>query len=1200
MGSGEGNISDAYFGVGPIVSDDGGLNWRVEAAPANTAWFFALALDPADPERALAGTSLGLLRRQPRNTGAAGLPLVLPQSYFVRYDAQAGSYSVNYWAPEGTGAFRVQAAGALTWPPDATLVPFVLAGEPWLLRYQRHASVAPQALAGHWETFRIAGDGLLQARAVGDWSPNSTLMTFELGGTPHLLRYIAVTGFASLLRALNDGSFDNVWLNRQWDAGITQLVAFVLGGVPHFIVYPLPAPPAAPGSAMLRAWSGTGEPFDVWPQAQVLGVNLTFTAVDLLGVPFLLLYDPTSGDLRVARVERDGRLAFVDQAHQTWATGLTLTAFLLGRQPRVLAYDSATGLLTVYTFDPEGVPVRLWTTRWGTDLRFAPFAMGYEWVSAPVPSHTTARDATIQRRASSVVAARRDEQSVFYAAFWGGGIYRSGDGGVTWARVGTNTPGAQGTAGTNDPFAGIGRVSLAVQASAPAVVYAQLQNGQVWRYEAGGSTPLARKWERINDEPPNYTGTQGDYDLVIAVAPDNVNRIYLGGCGVQASVGPAAQWSGAIYRAEVTVNSVLPSKMAPLYLGAATHADVHALAFTPGNPNALWAGTDGGLFFSSSAALEFTPGNQVVLSTLFAARNTGLATMTANALAQHPIQDAIVFESTQDNGLERYTGSAAWKLGFVFGDSGRVLVSQDPAANGQLVLASYARNELQRSTDGGNTSGPTITIALAAGDGVAFYAPLVAAPPSANMFLRVAFGTRRPWVSDNFGADGSWNALGAVLGNTRDFNISALAFSADGLTLYVGLSNGQVYRYVDAGVPAGWGAGVRIDQAAGGALPAWANVPITSLTLDPNNAVGLFATLGGDLTAQLNGWQRVWYYDGGPDAWVSRSGLAGGGARSLLNVQANAMAARSIPGPATQLFVGADVGVWKSDDGGVNWDPFGTALPEAAVVDLTLMPVRNLITTTPPSPIAAPALLRAATHGRGAYEYVLDTAARHLRPVQLYLRCSILDRGLYPVQDGAADPTNPAHVVTHRDGTAFAVLEPFGGGDRDMFRLPAVITFTEFAEMRGDNREVEINSRLRVYIEVNNRGIVPADKVRVSLLLSRRVDANLPVMPVNDAGTLAAPPDLPANYEQQVQADQFVVSADWNTVAILSLDDLRAGFPEIASVDLPADTLRQTGVYCLLAIVHNPDNPFASNERNVDRLTIDDSQVAMGYLFATP
>jgi hypothetical protein len=76
VGSGEGDGA-AYFGVGPIVTSNGGANppaWTTEqAAPgspslAGTA-FYALAVDPANPERVVAGTRSGVYRREPNGTG---------------------------------------------------------------------------------------------------------------------------------------------------------------------------------------------------------------------------------------------------------------------------------------------------------------------------------------------------------------------------------------------------------------------------------------------------------------------------------------------------------------------------------------------------------------------------------------------------------------------------------------------------------------------------------------------------------------------------------------------------------------------------------------------------------------------------------------------------------------------------------------------------------------------------------------------------------------------------------------------------------------------------------------------------------------------------------------------------------------------------------------------------------------------------
>ena len=54
------------------------------------------------------------------------------------------------------------------------------------------------------------------------------------------------------------------------------------------------------------------------------------------------------------------------------------------------------------------------------------------------------------------------------------------------------------------------------------------------------------------------------------------------------------------------------------------------------------------------------------------------------------------------------------------------------------------------------------------------------------------------------------------------------------------------------------------------------------------------------------------------------------------------------------MYAGADVGVWHSADGGVNWAPLQNGLPDAPVFDLQIHPTQRR--------------LRVATHGRGVYE----------------------------------------------------------------------------------------------------------------------------------------------------------------------------------------------------------------------------------------
>ena len=65
---------------------------------------------------------------------------------------------------------------------------------------------------------------------------------------------------------------------------------------------------------------------------------------------------------------------------------------------------------------------------------------------------------------------------------------------------------------------------------------------------------------------------------------------------------------------------------------------------------------------------------------------------------------------------------------------------------------------------------------------------------------------------------------------------------------------------------------------------------------------------------------------------------------------------------ANTLFVGTDIGVWYTYDGGANWAKFGNTLPNVVVYDIDIDPGDRLI---------------AATHGRGMWltSSILSTTA---------------------------------------------------------------------------------------------------------------------------------------------------------------------------------------------------------------------------------
>ena len=111
---------------------------------------------------------------------------------------------------------------------------------------------------------------------------------------------------------------------------------------------------------------------------------------------------------------------------------------------------------------------------------------------------------------------------------------------------------------------------------------------------------------------------------------------------------------------------------------------------------------------------------------------------------------------------------------------------------------------------------------------------------------------------------------------------------------------------------------------------------------------------------------------GGSWTWADVSGTD---PNRLPDAPANAL--QIDPTAPDTMYVGTDVGVWATTDGGVNWHLFGNGLPNVDVYDLKLhAPTR---------------LLRAATHGRGLWEYQLDGAGT--ADVRLVIRDHVMDTG---------------------------------------------------------------------------------------------------------------------------------------------------------------------------------------------------------------
>ena len=108
------------------------------------------------------------------------------------------------------------------------------------------------------------------------------------------------------------------------------------------------------------------------------------------------------------------------------------------------------------------------------------------------------------------------------------------------------------------------------------------------------------------------------------------------------------------------------------------------------------------------------------------------------------------------------------------------------------------------------------------------------------------------------------------------------------------------------------------------------------------------------------------------------------------------------------------------------------------------------------------------------------------------------------------------------------------------YQYPAgSLDFRQFVDASDDAQGVVTHATgtvtTRVHVQVHNRGLLPANGVRVMLLLAKATAVPLP---------------LPAAYAASVQTGTPIHAGGWDTLGIAMLDDLRAGFPKIASFDL--------------------------------------------------
>ncbi len=460
---------------------------------------------------------------------------------------------------------------------------------------------------------------------------------------------------------------------------------------------------------------------------------------------------------------------------------------------------------------------------------------------------------------------------------WAGGptLRQSSDRGMTWTVNGTIPVGGQKYVAASKLNAN----TAYVLATGAQKIYKTTDNGVTWTDITGGF-PAGNG---------NNNWSQAWYDYHINTSTNTngatVNEtVFVGLVDIVMSRDGGSSWrnaGGAGFTATYSGTAI-------------THNDQHCLAVNPKDPNEVMVGNDGGLY----KAVYDPVGDKIAWTTTL---NSKLYVTQFYTMDAFPNDNTMVLGGTQDNASPTsYPDRQKWN-NVVGGDGAGCAINPfDPFTQ----YGSSQFNNISRTTtawaDGLNIS-PDFT-----GQSVPFIGKLWLDPNDGqSLYCNTNFLNRY-----NAGTD-MWDLeLGGIVPLSPSGLVNAVAVAPGNSRIIVaGTTDGLLWRSGDFGASF-----QRIDgnPASPSPLP---NRGITSVTFNGNQG-SVLVTVSGSGSGHLYSCSDI---TAANPIW---NDLSGTGPTSLPNISANALV-RDIDNPATIWWVGTDVGIYRTTNGGATWADMG-------------------------------------------------------------------------------------------------------------------------------------------------------------------------------------------------------------------------------------------------------------------------------------
>jgi hypothetical protein len=602
-----------------------------------------------------------------------------------------------------------------------------------------------------------------------------------------------------------------------------------------------------------------------------------------------------------------------------------------------------------------------------------------------------ARDLTLcSVRGVRRVALDPSDPNIVYAAAYAKGVWRSNDGGNSWAQI----------------FLPIADPVATSFTERPEIAVTKLPDGKTRMYLVIGQigAPPAQFF-RSNDVAtgtPNflllsskypasagygaYNSCTGQcwYDNFVSTPPGNPDVVYIGGAYQYRETGNISNGRGVVLSTDGGRNFTdMTMDATDAVHPNGLHPDQHYLVTNPNNPLQFFESNDGGIMRSSGMLADISANcNSRGLSGAVLARcqqllsqvptelhgvNQGLTTLQFQSLSISPFDSTLVQGGTQDNGTWQSTSTRGLYRQTMFGDGGQ---SGFDVANSKFRFHTFFDAQVDVNFSNGVTADWNWISDPIVGTGEEFYVPIISDP---NVSGTMYVGTYTAWRTKTHGMGsmtlaefrshcneftgnftvqcGDWVTIGATpltsskLGTFSGGAVAAVQRTAtDTSTLWAATSTGRVFISKNADAePNTSVAFTRLDTLSSAAP----NRFVSGIFIDPANANHAWIAYSGYNASTPATPGHVFEVTYDP---VAQTATFTGRSSDLRDLPITDVAFDSATG---DLYASSDFGVYRLPSGSTVWRLAAKGMPNVEIAGLTLVPGARL--------------LYAASHGLGAW-----------------------------------------------------------------------------------------------------------------------------------------------------------------------------------------------------------------------------------------